>query len=181
MAGCAAITASQERLACYDAIAGKIAPGARQTSPTVEGSGKWNMRTEMSPVDDSMNVFLRLEAEDTIATRFGQETKPIMIIRCKENETDVLILWENYLGLDDTEVLIRLDKEPAKETRWDLSTDNSATFHRNPIPFIREMLKRETLLARTTPYSENPATTTFDIRGLAAVIGKVQEACHWKG
>ena len=162
LAGCAAITKSAARLECYDGLAAKIAPTARTSTPSVEGAGKWSARTEVSPVDDSINVYLHLDAENTIAGKFGNETRPTMTIRCKENETALYISWDTFMGSDDTDVLIRLDKEKARTMQWGISTDHGSTFHTNSIPFIKEMLKHEMLLARTTPYGERPVTALMN-------------------
>ncbi|MDH2435597.1 type VI secretion system-associated protein TagO [Pokkaliibacter sp. MBI-7] len=179
IAKCAAIKGNGERLVCFDTLAEKLGVDKNVVTTKAIDKGKWVVRTETSPIDDSTNVFLTLEAENYITSRMTT-TKPTLMLRCKENSTDAFIIWGVYLGLETTEVLTRLDKEKAKTTTWTLSTDNTATFYYGKdIAYIKSLMTHDQLLAQVTPYSESPVTTTFDLRGLSEAIKPLQEACKW--
>lgn len=182
IARCAAIQSPAERLACYDALARELGleGGKKLSTSDAPGVGKWRVSTETSPIDDSKNVYLSLDAENSIPSMLGT-VQPTLYLRCKENKTELYISWGVYLGLETTTVLTRLDSEKAKTAIWHLSTDNEATFYPgSPISFIRTLMRHDTLLAQVTPYGESPVMVTFDLRGLEDAVKPLQEACNWE-
>lgn len=144
------------------------------------GSGKWRVSSQTSPIDDSTNVHLSLQADSSISGRFGETVRPSLRVRCKENRTEVFVAWELYLGIDTTQVLHRLDDRRAQTRTWGVSTDHEATFYRgNHVSFARELMNHERLLLQTTPYGEKPVTATFSIVGLENAAIPLREACRW--
>ena len=141
--------------------------------------GKWILDKEISQIDDSVNVTLYLQSEDSIQTQFKQTVKPSLILRCSENKTNTYINWDIFLGIDSTQILLRLDKNKATNERWSISTNNKAVFANKDIPFIKNLMKHNKLLAQITPYGESPVMTTFDIRGLKDMIKPLRKACGW--
>lgn len=143
--------------------------------------GEWIVKTETSPIDDSTNVYLYLPANEEIPATLGT-IRPTMVVRCKEDHTDVFVNWGVYLGLDETRVLHRFDKLPAKTRTWNISTDREATFYRSSrgaVEMVRAMMEHDKLLLQVTPYGESPAMVTFDLRGLTDAVIPLREACHW--
>jgi hypothetical protein len=90
------------------------------------GSGKWRVSSEVSPIDDSTNVYVSLLADNTVSGQFGDEVRPMLLVRCKEKGTEVFVRWELYLGIDTTQVLHRLDDRAAQTKKWGVSTDHTA-------------------------------------------------------
>jgi type VI secretion system protein VasI len=179
VAKCASNKGSMERLSCFDNLARNLGIDA----PRVEaflGSGKWQVQTEQSPIDDSKNVYLSLTANDSIVRRYGKNLTPTLHFRCKEKKTEGYINFDTFLGSDSTQVTTRLDKDKAKTSSWGISTDHNAAFIPQAVPFIKSLLDKEALLVQLTPYSENTIMTSFDIRGLAASVKPLSEACSWK-
>ena len=124
-------------------------------------------------IDDSKTVTLILEA-DSGKDRWGNAV--YLIARCKSNQTDLFINWNDYLG-SEADVLTRVGNNKAVTQRWSLSTDNQATFHSNPIPFLKKMLQSTKLVAQVTPYNENPVTAIFNTTGLENAIKPLRETC----
>jgi type VI secretion system protein VasI len=156
----------------------KIADAKRRAM----GNGAWRAQTEKSPVDDSTNVYLSLQSNDTIPGQFGGTVQPELYVRCKEHKTEIYVAWEVYLGIDSTDVLHRLDDRPARTLDWGISTDHKATFYPgNDTAFARELIKYERLLLRVTPYGESPVTATFTLSGLENAIEDLRDACGWGG
>jgi type VI secretion system protein VasI len=60
-----------------------------------------------------------------------------------------------------------------------MSTDSKATFHPQPIAFLKSMMEANTLVAQVTPYNESPVTAIFDTTGLADAIKPLRETCNW--
>jgi type VI secretion system protein VasI len=180
IARCAAIESPTDRLKCYDDLA-KAAGVDRPkvTTPATKGAGKWVVRQETSPIDDSKNVFVTLDADAPVASRFGRAVRPSLVIRCKESKTTAYIDWGSYLGLDETQVLTRIDDAPASKESWSISTDHEATFAESPISLIKSLLGKTKLLAQVTPYGESPVLATFSIAGLENGVASVRSACAW--
>lgn len=178
LAKCATEVFAEARLTCYDSLATKTGI-KKPEAKVVSALGKWNVREEKSPIDDSLNVHLFVTSNETV--RSGYSTvKPSLHIRCSENETNVFLNWGLYLGLEKTKMLTRFDKEKATMSSWSISTNNEAVFVRgNDIEFAKKVMKHQKLLVKVTPFGENPIVATFDISGLSEAIKPLREACHW--
>lgn len=145
------------------------------------GNGRWRVSSQVSPIDDSTNVYLSLSADDN--TIWGQPPSgpiPSLWIRCKENHTEVFVSWEVYLGIDTTDVLQRLDDERARTRAWSISTDHEATFYPgSDIGFVRELMSHKKLLLQVTPYGESPVRATFSLAGLENALVELRKSCGW--
>lgn len=145
--------------------------------------GSWHVQEEISPLDDSKNVGLWTESLEPIPDTFGRLVTPTLVLRCQENKTSVYIDWSTYLGIDEIQIIYRIDKLPAETRRWRISTNFEAIglwSGGSAIPFIRGLFDHKTLLARVTPYGESPVTVIFNIAGLKAAAAPLMEACHWQ-
>lgn len=137
------------------------------------------VRQEKSDIDDSTNVYVKIEADNIVLSGY-RKSHPYLMIRCAENTTHAFVNWGLYLGLDETHMLIRLDKERAITTTWDISTNREAVFVRGgDIRFIKNLMNHEKMLAQITPYGENAVKTTFNIKGLSEAIKPLRESCQW--
>lgn len=178
VAVCAAKGSDAERLICYDNLAIKLNVDKPKTKLSA-GKGKWHVREEVSQIDDSKKVIMTLDAETTIRDGY-REHRPIMYIRCSENQTNLFITINDYLGNRDIPVLTRLDKKKATTRKWGLSTDNKSIFAPGSnVGYVKSLFKHDKLLIQLTPYNESPVMTTFDIRGLKEAIKPLRESCHW--
>jgi type VI secretion system protein VasI len=114
-----------------------------------------------------------------VSTRVATTT-PTLILRCQEKKTNAFIGFDFYLGIGEVEVTTRLDKEKAKTTTWNASSDHQAVFAPNAVGFVRELAKHSSLFVRLTPYGESPVSTSFDLRGIVEAVKPLQAACGWK-
>ena len=63
-----------------------------------------------------------------------------LMIRCAAGELSVFIAWQEYMGGDTlVDVMHRLPPDTPETSRWSLSTDNTATFHRQPLHFAAQL------------------------------------------
>lgn len=176
LAVCAAIDGDLERLECFDQVSiSHNLKGPEQVQTNIEGHGKWAVTENVNPIDDSKTVILRLRA-DSGQSRFRE---PISLIaRCQSNSTDLYIVWNDYLG-SEASVLTRIGSKNAETSRWSLSTDSQATFRRNPIDFLKDLLEADRLVAQVTPYNGSPVTAIFDTSGLQNAIVPLRQTCGW--
>ncbi|UUE36570.1 type VI secretion protein [Pectobacterium aroidearum] len=175
-------TNGTKRLACYDRFFPTTFTKSKvsdQLSP--ESKGSWSVNVKTSPIDDSQNVFVSLDANESFAAPFGERVRPTLYVLCREKKTELLINWDVYLGLDETTMLHRLDKQKAVNRTWSISTDTKAVFYNGrPIEFIKSLMSSEKMYAQITPYNENSVGVTFDLKGLSNAIKPLQQACGWK-
>jgi type VI secretion system protein VasI len=143
-----------------------------------EDSGKWNVSTDINPLDDSQTTYLRLEA-DSGSGKYG---KPIYLtIRDKSGSVDLFINWDSYISSSDSNVVTRVGKSKSRSTNWNISTSNTATFYRgNPSNFINELLQADKVVFQITPYNANTVTAIFDIRGLPNIIDPIMKSKGWR-
>jgi type VI secretion system protein VasI len=183
---CARLTADAARLECYDLIF-KITVHSDQNVSLADGGQHtaWKVRKEISKLDDSTNVFIKVESIGTAPDRYGTPVKSWMMITCRENTTSLYISFANHFmsSLQGRgTVTYRIDKAPAKKLRFVESNDHSVLGLWNggsSIPFIKQLFGKNTLLVRATPFSESSVTAEFPITGLEEVIAPLREACHW--
>jgi len=175
-AKCAIVNGDLARLECFDRLAEINNLDGRQTKPTsISGKGKWDVSVDVNPVDDSKTVTLILNA-DSGKNKWGKAI--YLVARCKSNSTNAYIGWNDYLG-SEANVLTRVGNNKAVTSRWSMSTDKKATFHKKPIPFLKELLQSNKLVAQVTPYNESPVTAIFNTAGLKNAIKPLRETCAW--
>ncbi|MEQ2352665.1 type VI secretion system-associated protein TagO [Pseudoalteromonas piscicida] len=175
-AKCAAMEGDLSRLECFDNLAKDKGLDGNQAQPTsIEGKGDWDVEVEVNPIDDTKTVTLILKAESGASKWDGPY---VLIARCKSNETDVIIGWNEYLGRE-ADVLTRIGSNEAVTMSWNVSTNSEATFHPAPESFLIQMLTSNKLVAQITPYNENPATAIFNTSGLKNAIIPLRETCNW--
>jgi type VI secretion system protein VasI len=181
LAICAQIKNDVERLQCFDNLS--KGAGLHKPKTVITGSGKWNVRKEISPIDDSVNVFLMLEAEADISGWPQNTFRPTLAIRCKEKNIGAYIITGMAAHVDgqpgQAKVTLRFDRKDAKTIRMSESTDNKALFFQHPKGWVSQMEDAETLLFQFTPFNSSQTLTTFDLKGLKEALIPLKEACEW--
>lgn len=139
------------------------------------------VKTEKSPIDDSTNVYLMIDAEKPIFDWLNKEITPILCLRCKENDTDVFFL----LGLrpkveqGSAYLTLRFDNEKAYKEELGISRDGKTVYFRQPISAAKKMMKHKKLLIQVTPHDASSQITTFNLEGLSEKIEPLRKACGW--
>lgn len=181
LAVCAKDKSPTSRLACFDSLAAKHASPATTTASPV--GSKWIVSTQISKIDDSKTVILRLPAESSISGWPGKTHTPSLIIRCKEHQTEAyfntgMAPMVEY-GIDGATITLRIDKASAFKLRAEKSTDGEALFIPSVIAQLKKLMGGSTLLFEFVPFNSSPQMTTFQIAGLAEAIKPVRETCKW--
>lgn len=134
-------------------------------------------------MDDSRSVFLSLDANNQVEGYFREFT-PALMIRCRENSTDVYVITGMPANPELGEynrytVRIRLDTGAPFRQMWGASTDDESLFAPEPIALARRIASSSKMLFEFTPFSSSPATVEFDLAGIDQVIEQVADACNW--
>ena len=136
---------------------------------------KWLFSKKTSALGDRDTVTIFLEA------KFESNFEKVLMIRCRDNETDVMFAVKSYMGSDDSQKIEwKIDDAPISKTTANASSDGRAVFIRNPIAFLRSLFEKKRLAMRVTPRNSGSIEALFDIEGIEKVIGPVEKACNWK-
>jgi len=144
-------------------------------------TGLWRIGSSTSDIDDSTNVHLSLDADNTIDGLFGRAETPVLRLACRENKTMAYIAWKVFLSTDSIRMLTRIDRQKAVTRTWRISTDYEAAgkWDGSSIPFIKSLFGKSQILARITPHGERPVTATFTVVGLDNAIKSLRKECGW--
>lgn len=96
LAYCRAQAEADERLACFDELARAVAEGVALPTLPSSGTGQWEVSQEISPIDDSRNVYMRLEAKDVSAEDMSYAA---LVVRFLEGKIDVLVGFDSRLSV----------------------------------------------------------------------------------
>jgi type VI secretion system protein VasI len=181
---CAALDDDKLRLACYD----EAHRGAAAGPP---GEGKWRVTQQVSKIDDSPEVFVAVEAADPLPGPEGRTSTGILMISCREGNTDVFLNFgEHAMTPKDAgaardavaTVTTRVDKNRARRIAMRPSRDRKALglwSGRRAIPFVKDMLGATRLFVRASPPDEAALDMEFEIAGLDAAVKPLRQACRW--
>lgn len=131
----------------------------------------WRIRENLDEIDDSKIIYALLDAEN--------DNDIYLMVRCKNNRTELMIYWDTFLWEDTQKVTTRVGKEKATTTSWSGSTDNQATFSERPIPLIKKMLKEDKFVARIKERNGTPITAIFNTSGMEEAVQEISETCNW--
>jgi hypothetical protein len=146
-------------------------------------NGEWSVREEVNPVDDSRTTYASLESGEGSNAGGSDVT---LVVRCQSRKTEIFVNWNEYLGDDSRDVYnewkrvtVRVGSELAKTERWDVSTDNEATFAPSAVALAKRFAKADRLVLEVVPYGENPATAVFPLKGANSALKAVAANCGW--
>ncbi|MHC5655989.1 type VI secretion system-associated protein TagO [Stappia sp. ICDLI1TA098] len=178
---CASIENDLDRLACYDREVGRT-----PTPITSQSDGKWIVTTEKNKLTDQTDVFLTVESDEAVNCSWSRGEKIHLVMRCRENTTAIIIntgchmTSSNYSNYGD--VTYRIDQEPARTIGMRESTNNRSLGlwnGRQAIPVIKQMIGKNQVIMKMTPYGNNPIIATFQISGLETAIEPLRKECSW--
>ncbi|NTB96921.1 hypothetical protein G6M84_10370 [Agrobacterium tumefaciens] len=180
--GCVDVTSDLDRLACYDKESGRTPTPSSLSSM----STNWEAEEETSKLSDKKSVFLNTRSVEDINCGWNKGAKIWLSLRCHENTTAVIFRTGCHMTSSEYnsygDIQYRVDAEKSKTLSATESTDNRALglwSGGKAIPFIKEMIGKEKLVVKMTPYGENPFTATFNIGDLDTVLGPLRKECGW--
>ena len=142
-------------------------------------TGNWKVERNVSEVDNSTNVTVRATAVSSIDIA-GETATPQLVLHCGEDKTIVYIGMGGSVGAGTIMVDSRIGNEESR-SRWSISTDRRNIFPDGQyIGLIRQLLNATEAGFSLSPNGGDPVEARFDLKGLAAAVFPLQEACHWK-
>jgi type VI secretion system protein VasI len=142
-------------------------------------NGPWTVETEVSPLDDSTNLYVHRRATAAVSGWPNERYTPELWLRCKEGEVSGYIvtgLTPEVEGMGErATITLRLDKETAFDTVGSLSNDRRGVFL--PARVTADLPGHSTLLVQFTPLNSNPVHTTFDLTGVDDALAAVTATC----
>ncbi len=143
---------------------------------------KWHVAKDKSNLDDSLNVYMHVTADNTIPGTLNQPVRPKLWMRCAENTTSFFVDWDVYIHIQNSPMTYRINSKQVQTKSFSVSTDHKALGYfsgRKSIPFIKSLFGANKLLMQVTPYGKNPAQVTFDVSDLEQAIKPLRKACGW--
>lgn len=139
-------------------------------APVVD-QGSWMVvADERDPMDGSPYILVALASHDADDVS--------LTVGCSDNDTDVMVMWGEYLGSSRSITIVhRFPPAPAQRSAW---FGSGTTTIKRGVPMVRELADNPELIVRTTPYSGETVTATFDLTGAREAIGKIASACGWE-
>ena len=137
-------------------------------------TGDWEVQEEVSPLNDSRNVYMSLSAENNADLQ--------LMVRCLEGETDGIIIYDTFLEYMrgwDLFIWTRFDQDPAEKSGWAQSTSRKAVFAYDGISWASKIASARKLYVRTDPEVGPVVEGTFQLKGAAEAMRPLREACGW--
>jgi hypothetical protein len=157
------------------------AGGTRPTAkPSVRSSaGVWRIQSSRDELTDSVRFSIYVDAAQPIQVRYRTIT-PRLAIQCRSGELNIAFYIggpsndeEMQLRFDEGEVLTLSSMDKSTNLEWLYVSDYEE-------PNVRHVLARlsdaRRVRARFTPFVESPVTFSFDVRGLKAVLPRLERA-----
>ena len=152
--------------------------------PSARAAEEWQIRREVSKIDDSTNIIAAIPANEMAENRFGRPVQLTALMQCLEGRTSFFIHFGDFFMSDfggQGVVTIRADKEKARRTPMGKSTDNRALglSGGNAIRLIKSLQGRAGFVVAAVPVNEAEVRATFSLAGSDAAIKAVRTACSW--
>jgi type VI secretion system protein VasI len=211
---CGRIAVDPERLACYDGIATGRAVGtvqdskrpdtpAQQTAAVPAGADaklpspvsadapdaevRWANQEDTSGLDRSKTQIAALPAAKGYVgniNRAGLRRGPILVIRCRERETQMYVSFDTSVaGLGgQVPVQYRIGDHPAVKAVWAGSQDHNGygVWSSTPaILLIKALLDADEFFVRADERIMGSSEALFQLKGIEAAMKPVRSACGW--
>jgi len=178
IATCAAKENMVERVACYDELAKKHNLVSQSKSTSSVGKGKWDTWENTDPLTDKTVYMASLDADEGKSKR-GDKPFYLTVV-CRDNKTKMYVGWNKFIRTDEHLVTYRIDKDAAKSSFWNISTDYKTSFFPDsPVSTLKRIVNSTAFIANVTPYGESPVTAIFDTRGADVALADIRKACNW--
>lgn len=175
---CKIITSLITRGQCYDQVVSDFDIDKLERIDVGQGSGKWKVESETSPLSGSKNVYANLIADEYVQSKDGKQSRPALILRCMEKKMEGYVIWDSNLGEEDIVINLRVGTKEPEAERWKLSADKMATFVTDASGFTKKLLGQKSFTIKAWLDKQDYLLTSFDIRGADVALKPMIEACQ---
>jgi type VI secretion system VasI family protein len=211
---CGRIAVDQERLACYDGLATGRAVGTGQeakrpdapaqqsaavpapadakspppvSADATDGEARWANQEDTSGLDHSKTQIAALPATKGYVgniNRAGLRRGPILVIRCRERQTQMYVSFDTSVaGLGgEVPVQYRVGDRPVVKAVWGGSQDHDGygVWSSTPaILLIKALLDADEFFVRADERIMGSSEALFQLKGISAAVKPVRDACGW--
>lgn len=185
---CAELQDRSVRITCYDNLGidlGFVTPDRlKNEEVSMQKIGFWQM-SEKTAADGIKSTYMRVESNNTVASKNGTERQVAFVIKCTPGKTDAFLDWkapviEGIKSASSATQLINYytDGKTKSAENWEISTDKQALFAPDAIAFIRNLMKNNKLTFEFASYGNAVQSAHFDIKGIDAVVDTIVKACY---
>ncbi len=142
----------------------------------------WRVYEGASEMDDAPIVRLYADPMIRVLDRYGRTRDVRLFVRCQDNTTALVLRVDDYTGIRDIQVEIRLDDSPSFVRQFGVSTDRENIglwSGAQSIPVVRQMATASRIRFRYTLPGESPEVVPFNLEGFGSRVRRVAEVCHW--
>lgn len=143
---------------------------ALQTSP-------WLVDDVTSPIDGKRSFIAGVESTTTVLNTIGRPEKAMLAVSCADGRRRVVLQWPAFLGRDEVQVTWKVNDGDVRTDRFSVADGTSAVLSgRGADRFLSSMSNEGQAFIRVRGYRDEQETT-FDLKGAAAPLATLQEAC----
>lgn len=174
---CKLITSMITRAQCYDNVVIDFDIANFNRVDVGQGSGKWKITSEESPVTGHQDYFATLISDDYVRNAAGKFNRPSLVLRCTGKKMEGYIIWDDVLGEKEVVINLRIGEGETEAGRWALSADKQAAFIPDTANFTKKLVGQARFTIKAWSTSSDPLVTTFDLRGSDVALKPLIAAC----
>jgi len=168
---CQQITDDAARLECFD----KMVDGPDKGSNSDASPDEWNIREEVSRVDDTKSTIATLLSEPE------NKERAAFAIACRGGQVSMWLVFSGrFFSADIAQVTYRLDDTPTQSTSMVASTNNRAYGlwdTRNATLFLNRVIGSRSFAVLVHDHDGARVEASFDISKIDAVHEQVVKRC----
>jgi hypothetical protein len=176
---CLAIDEDGARLACYDGLAAMAADEAAR----VDGGG-WVLEEWPSRLNPAWTDYEAWTAAlNPIPGAGGIPVYPVLTLSCEQGETRAFFNFGRIVPGEKVRVHYRLGAGEVQPGELTLTPDGRRLglwTSQLSVHFVRALYRSERLRIQIPVDGGEPLTAAFELGGLAATAGPLEEACGWE-
>lgn len=140
----------------------------------------WFRKTEKDEFNGSNNLYFANRSSDYFIGHFDTKHYPAIIVRCKDNKTQVVINFDTTMTcFGDMKIGLKIDDQEPYYENWNAATNCEALFSPHPIKLLKNLKDHQKLMVKFTPFQKGDINANFDLLGIEDVVTETSQACKW--
>lgn len=146
-------------------------------------AGQWRMQSNVDPMTDDKNVYLRLASETTVE-QYGSTHRPTLLARCAERKLDLfifvgLVVDSDYGEIYDASGRYRFDGDKAQRVRFSLGDSRDTVFFPKAKTWMTSLAAHASskFVVEIPVFRQGSQVISFDLAGADVAIPEVINTC----